>query len=328
MILLISMKIPFMYIVPAEVATVLVGMLSAFLFTSLLLRPLGRVTDAAQAIAIGDLQQRSRLPLRLPPQDEVDRLAGSLHEMVTRLEYAEEMQRAAEQRTQHFFVEASHQLRTPLTSIGGFTQVLMRGAKDDPETTQRILPLMKGEVERMTRLISDMLTLTRLEDGRPIKAQFLDLTALATDGIARARIQAKDGRSVTLALETRDPIGMQGDKDGIKQLLFILLDNAIKHGRPAPDGEVTLLLDKRHNQAVIRVIDNGEGIAKEDLDHIFEAFYRGHYKRTASSNGVIVGVGLGLTIAASIVRAHHGTITVCSDPGVGTEFRVTLPTVN
>jgi signal transduction histidine kinase len=128
-------------------------------------------------------------------------------------------------------------------------------------------------------------------------------------------------------METRDVIALQGDKDRIKQLLFILLDNAIKHGRPAPDGEVTLRLDKQHNQAVIRVIDNGEGIAKEDLDHIFEAFYRGHHRRTASSNGAIVGAGLGLTIAAAIVHAHRGTITACCDPGVGTEFRVTLPSI-
>jgi signal transduction histidine kinase len=328
MFLLIAPKIEPTYIVLAEVGTVIVGMVVAFIFTSLLLRPLGRVTDAAQAIAIGDLQQRARLPLRLPPQDEVDRLAGSLHEMVTRLEYAEEMQRAAEERTQRFFVDASHQLRTPLTSIGGFTQVLMRGAKDDPETAQRILLLMKSEVERMTRLIKDLLTLARLDDRRSAKAQYLDLTALVADGIAHARKQAKDERAISLVLETRDAIGLQGDKDGIKQLLFILLDNAVKHGRPAPNGEVTLRLDKQNEQAVIRVIDNGEGIASEDLEHIFEAFYRGrgHYKRTASSNGLVVGEGLGLTIAAAIVRAHHGTITACSDPGVGTEFRVTLPT--
>lgn len=326
MFLLITPKIEPTYIVLAEVGTVIVGMVAAFIFTSLLLRPLGKVTDAAQAIAIGDLQQRARIPLRLPPQDEVDRLAGSLHEMVTRLERAEEMQRAAEERSQRFFVEASHQLRTPLTSIGGFTQVLMRGAKDDPETTQRILQLMKSEVERMTRLIKDLLTLARLDDRRPHKVQYLDLTALVADGIEQARKQAKDGRTIALVLETHDTIDLQGDKDGIRQLLFILLDNAVKHGRPAPEGEVTLHLDKQQNQAVIRVVDNGEGIASEDLDHIFEAFYRGHYRRVVSSNGVAVGEGLGLTIAAAIVRAHHGTITACSDPGVGTEFRVTLPT--
>jgi signal transduction histidine kinase len=328
MFLLVLQKWAPIYIVLAEVATVIVGMFIAFIFTSLLLRPLGRVTDAAQAIAIGDLQQRARLPLmRLPPQDEVDRLTGSLHEMVTRLEYAEEMQHKAEQRSQRFFVDASHQLRTPLTSIGGFTQVLMRGAKDDPETAQRILQLMKTEVERMTRLIADLLTLARLDDEqRPPKMQYLDLGELASDGIAQARAHAHDGRAITLVLETRDIIGLQGDKDRIKKLLSILLDNALKYGRPAPDGEVTLHLDKQHNQAIIRVIDNGEGIAREDLEHIFDAFYKGRPKRTATSNGVTVGAGLGLTIATGIVRAHHGTITVCSDPGVGTEFRVTLPT--
>lgn len=311
----------------AAVATVICGTVVAFIFTSLLLRPLWRVTDAAQAIAIGDLQQRQRLPLRLPPQDEIDRLAGSLHEMVTRLEHVEEMQRASEDRFQRFFSDASHQLRTPLTSIRGFTEVLMRGAKDDPETAQRVLQRMKSEVERMTHLINDLLTLARLDDNQPLKTQYIDLTTLATEGITQARKQANDERTISLILEASDPIGAQVDKERIKQLLFILLDNALKYGRPAPDGNIALLLDKQGEQAIIRVIDNGEGIAKEDLEHIFDSFYRGHHRRLSNGTSTI-GVGLGLTIASAIIRAHRGTITVCSDSSTGTEFRVTLPCVN
>jgi two-component system OmpR family sensor kinase len=314
-------------VIPAAIMTVVGGALIAFVFTSLLLRPLSRVTDAAQAIAIGDLQQRKRLPLRLPPQDEVDRLAGSLHEMVTRLERAEEMQRVAESRFQRFFADASHQLRTPLTSIRGFTEVLLRGAKDDPETAQRILSRMKGEVERMTRLINDILTLARLDDGRPLKTQYLDLLQMASDGVAQAKNRLNDERKISLVVETQGTVGLQADKDRIKQLLFILLDNAVKHGRPAPDGEITLYLGKTDKQALIRVIDNGE-IEKEDLEHIFDAFYKGHHKYSVASNGATVGAGLGLTVASAIVRAHHGSITVCSDPDVGTEFRVMLPCVD
>jgi signal transduction histidine kinase len=315
-------------VVPALVITVIAGSLIAFMFTSLLLRPLSRVTDAAQAIAIGDLQQRKRLPPRLPPQDEADRLAGSLDEMVTRLERAEEQQRVAEQRFRRFFADASHQLRTPLTSVRGFTEVLIRGAKDDPETAQRILLRMKGEVERMTRVINDLLTLARLDDGQPLKMQYLNLMDLANDGIAQTRGRINDARKISLVLETQETIGLQGDKDRIKQLLFILLDNAVKHGRPAPDGEITLCLDKQQDRAVIRVLDNGEGISQDDLEHIFEAFYKGHHHNyLLTSNGNSVGAGLGLAIATSIVRAHHGTITACSDSSSGTEFRVTLPSI-
>ncbi len=166
---------------------VVVGSLLAFFFTSLLLRPLWRVTDAAQAIAIGDLKQRKRLPLRLPPQDEIDRLAGSINEMVTRLEYAEEMQRASEHRFQRFFSDASHQLRTPLTSIRGFTEVLIRGAKDDPETALRVLKRMKSESERMTYLINDLLTISRLDEQNALKKQYVNLVELVMESTEQAK---------------------------------------------------------------------------------------------------------------------------------------------
>jgi signal transduction histidine kinase len=313
------------YIAIVIAVSLILGTIIAFIFTSVLLRPLWRVTDAAQAIAIGDLEQRERLPLRLPPQDEIDRLAGSVNEMVTRLEYAEEMQHAAEQRFKRFFSDASHQLRTPLTSIRGFTEVLMRGAKDDPETVQRVLSLMKGEVERMTLLINDLLTLARLDDGQLLKKQYVDLVELASDGIAQAKGRINDEHAISLVLTTHEPVGVQADRERLKQLLFILLDNAIKHGRPAPEGRVTLQLEKQSGQAILRVIDNGEGIAKEDQEHIFDSFYRGQYRRPTPGYGTSIGVGLGLTIASAIVRAHQGSITVYSDIGAGTEFRVILP---
>ena len=297
------------------------GILLALVFTTLLLRPLWRVTDAAQAIAIGDLEQRERLPLRLPPQDEIDRLAGSLNEMVTRLERADEMQRASEQRFQRFFSDASHQLRTPLTSIRGFTEVLMRGAKDDPETAQRVLKRMKGESERMTYLINDILTLSRLNsDHADLKLQYVNLVELASEGTEQAKTRARDDRTITFKMTSPGPVGLQGDKEQLKQLLFVLFDNALKHGRAGPDGVITLQLDKGNRQAVLRMIDNGEGISKEDMGHIFDSFYRGHQPT--------VGTGLGLTIAAAIVRAHHGTISAQSEPGKGTEFTITLPCID
>lgn len=320
---------PRMYVVGTVIATIASGTLLAFLINTLLLRPLWRVTDASQAIALGDLEQRERLPLRLPPQDEIDRLAGSLNEMVIRLERAEEMQLLSEQRFRRFFSDASHQLRTPLTSLRGFTEVLMRGAKDDPEMVARVLKLMKGEAERMTMLINDLLIMARLDDSRPIKKEYIDLLAVVAEEIEKTRIRSKDNHPIVLSIRTEQRLGLKGDPERIHQLLFVLLDNAIKYGRPAPEGTITVQLEREGDDSVVRVIDNGEGIASNELAHIFDAFYRGQHKRSASANGSlsspIIGTGLGLTIAVAVVRAHHGTISVYSEPSKGTTFTVKLP---
>ena len=306
-----------------------VGLVLAFLLATLLIRPLWRVTDAAQAIAAGDLKQRERLPLRLPPQDEMDRLAGSINEMVTRLERAEELQLDSEQRFRRFFSDASHQLRTPLTSLRGFTEVLLRGAKDDPETATRILKMMKGEAERMTLLINDLLTLARLDNSRPLKWHYVDMLAVATEELEKARVHAHDERTISLSLRTQQRLGVQGDDERLKQLLFVLLDNAFKYGRPTPDGVLTLELDCQDGYVLLRVIDNGEGISENDLAHVFDAFYRGQQKKPSSNgNSASIGTGLGLTIATAIVQAHHGTISVYSEPHKGTTFTVRLPSSN
>jgi len=317
-----------LYIGLVALGTVALCSLLAFFFTTILLRPLWRVTDAAQAIAVGDLKQRERLPLRLPPQDEIDRLAGSINEMVTRLEHAEETQRTSEERFQRFFSDASHQLRTPLTSIRGFTEVLIRGAKDDPETALRVLKRMKSESERMTYLINDLLTLSRLDEHSALKTQYINLVELATESTEQAKKRVNDGRALTLAITTQEKLGLQGDRERLKQLLFVLLDNALKHGRSGPEGIITLQIDRRGNQAIIHIIDNGNGITKEDQAHIFDSFYRGRQPSPGPNGTTVVGTGLGLTIAAAIVRAHQGTILVKSEPGKGTEFTLTLPCID
>jgi len=201
----------------------------------------------------------------------------------------------------------------------------MRGGKDDPETMQRVLKRMKSEAERMTLLINDLLTVARLDDTRLFKTQYIDLIELVTERIAYAKSQAKDDRGISLVTHMQKELGVQGDKERLKQLFFILLDNTLKYGYPAPDGHITLQLDKQNGHAVIRVIDHGEGIAPEDMDHIFEAFYRGKYRRSTQN---IMGAGLGLTIAQRIVQMHKGSITVTSKPDEETIFTVTLPCAN
>jgi len=323
--ILIYQQTDMRYISAVALGCIVLGSIMAFALITLLLRPLWRVTDVAQAIAIGDLKQRERLPMRLPPQDEIDRLSGSLNEMVVRLERAEELQHASEQHFTRFFSDASHQLRTPLTSIRGFTEVLMRGAKDDPDTAQRVLKRMKNEAERMTTLINNMLTLARLDDTQLMKKQYVDLVDMVNDSLEHIRTRANAERNITLTITTQETCGLQGDKERLKQLLFILLDNALKYGSQASDGLVTVEMIKQNNLAIISVIDNGEGISAKDMGHIFDAFYRGTPHASSSNGTPPVGVGLGLTIAAAIVRAHDGTITATSETGKGSVFSVALP---
>ena len=326
---LYNQRVSMMYVGLVALGAIILGTVLTFFLNTLLLQSLWRVTDAAQAIATGDLKQRERLPLRLPPQDEIDRLAGSLNEMVTRLERAEEMQLASELRFRRFFSDASHQLRTPLTSLRGFTEVLMRGAKDDPEMSTRVLKLMKSEAERMTLLINDLLVLARLDDSGPEQKECIDLLALATEEIEKTRLRAKDARSISLSILTEKRLDLKGDPERIHQLFFVLLDNALRYGRPFPEGTIRIELDREDEHSVMRVIDNGEGIAHNDLAHIFDAFYRVQPKRSANSNGSNpAGTGLGLTIASAIVRAHSGTISVYSEPSKGTTFTVKLPVSN
>lgn len=304
---------------PTLVLLALGGIGLSAIFTTLLLRPLVRLTDAAQAIALGDLKQRDRLPpLHLPPQDEIDRLCGSIDEMVTRLERAEELQHAAEERFRRFFSDASHQLRTPLTSIRGFTEVLLRGAKDEPETALRVLTLMRNESERMTTLINNLLTLSRLSEHQPLKMQYIDLLDLVKESIEQARTQATDDRQMQIDLRGEAPFGLQANKERIKQLLYILLDNAVKHSLPAPKGSITVQLAKHEQHIEVHVIDNGPGIPENELKHIFEAFYHGQHQRNP-------GAGLGLAIAAAIVEAHQGHITVQCTPDAGSDFTFRLP---
>jgi two-component system OmpR family sensor kinase len=174
----------------------------------------------------------------------------------------------------------------------------------------------------MTNLINGLLTLARLDDKNLLKPKYIDLIELATESLEQIRARANDGRQISFDVHTNTRLGLQADREHIKQLLFILLDNALKYGRSGPDGIVLLQLNKQDEEVTILVKDNGEGITPEDLEHIFDAFYRGPHRSSTTSSA---SAGLGLTIASAIVRAHKGTITARSSAEYGTEFKVTLP---
>ena len=312
-------------ILAATFALIVAEVVLVFLLTNMLLRPLRHLSDAAQSIALGDLQQRNRLTPLMNNNDEVSKTAASLNEIVGQLERAERVQQDGDARFRRLFSDASHQLRTPLTSLRGFTEVLMRSPHEDVETRQRVLRLMKTEAERMTRLVNDLLMLARLDGGDPVTTQVIDLVDIAVESVEQTKILTTDERKITLFFVTDEHLNVQANPDKIMQALHILFDNALKYGRPAPDGWIRLRIDKQNDDALLEVIDNGKGIDERDLPYIFDRFYRGEHMPVYDALPPPQGAGLGLSIAQAILHAHRGEITVRSEPDKETVFTIRIP---
>lgn len=311
----------------ATLALIVIGVVLVFLLTNMLLRPLRRMSDAAQAIALGDLQQRNRLTPLMNNDDEISKTSASLNEMAGQLERAERRQQVNDTRFRRLFSDASHQLRTPLTSLRGFTEVLMRSPNDDIETRQRVLRIMKTEAERMTRLVNDLLILARLDGNEPLQTQIIDLVDIAIESVEQTKILMKDGRQISLFFATDEHLNVQANPDKIKQALHILFENSLNYGRPAPKGWIHLRIDKQDGYALLHVVDNGKGIDERDLPYIFDRFYRGEHMPKYDSLPPPPGTGLGLSIAQAILHAHHGEITVRSEQDKETVFTLKVPCV-
>ncbi|MGN6699836.1 MAG: sensor histidine kinase [Thermomicrobiales bacterium] len=274
------------------------------------LRPLARVTATSERIAAGDLGQRTDLPAG---RDEIGRLAAAFDRMVDQLEATLRAQR-------QFVADASHELRTPLTSLGGLIEMVLLGAdRGDAATTQRALRSAHREIERLARLVSDLLTLSRLDAHPPIARRPFDLAALAADVGEQNRFLAGER---TVACQVDGPLPVEGDADRLKQVLLNLTGNAVAFTAPA--GRIEIRAGRHDGRARVVVADNGLGIDPADLPHLFERFYRGDKSRARRRDDG-GGSGLGLAIAQAILEAHAGTIAVQSTPGQGTTFTVELP---
>jgi two-component system OmpR family sensor kinase len=300
-----------LYIILGIVFGTAIGVIAGLALTRLTLRPLGRMARTAQAIAAGDLDRRLRLP---EGRNEVARLGSSFDHMVDRLGSALEAQR-------RFVADASHELRTPLTSLEGLSEMLLMGA-DQGDTTviQRSVRAMYKELARLGRLVTDLLTLSRLDSTTPIALTTLDASKLVSEVADQMRPLA-EARQITLSALFVEPVLVEGEADKLKQVLLNLVDNALRY---TPDGgRVTLSAtqDQAAGTARIEVSDTGPGIAPKDQARIFDRFYRADLARTRASGNT----GLGLAIARAIVEVHGGTIGVQSVPGQGATFIITLP---
>jgi len=271
------------------------------------LRPIARMTSTASTIAHSrDLSHRIATPRH---HGELGRLATTFNDMLTSLETAYQAQ-------QRFVADASHELRAPLTAIQGNLELIRRHPEMSPTDRDEALAEAEREAVRLTRLVADLLALARADAGVALRHQTVDLDAVALDAFRSAGQLAHDQE---LALDTLEPVQVIGDADRLKQLLLILLDNALKY--TPSGGHVTIGLRQCVGGSEITVQDTGVGIAAEDLPRVFERFYRADPARSRDAGGT----GLGLPIARWIVEQHRGSIHIASVPGKGTTVTVSLP---
>jgi len=229
-------------------------------------------------------------------------------------------QQKLENMRKEFVANVSHELRTPLTSIKSYAETLLDGALEDKETSERFLKVINSEADRMTRLVKDLLQLTRL-DNQQMKwnMEELDFVDLVKGSVEKMQIEANNKRHKLECFTIGDIPPVSGDYDRLEQVVLNILSNAIKY---TPDGgNITVYIGRMYNEVYAKVADTGIGIPQEDISRIFERFYRVDKARSREMGGT----GLGLAIAKEIVEAHSGSIFIKSELGKGTEVTVRLP---
>ncbi len=300
-----------LYLVLGLIIGTVVGVLAGLGLTRAVLKPLDRMAHTAEAIAGGDLNRRLLMPAG---GNEIARLGGAFDHMVDRLAASLQAQR-------RFIADASHELRTPLTSLEGLSEMLLIGAdRGDSSTIQRMARSMHGELGRMGRLVTDLLTLSKLDNAATLSVTSVAVGKLLDD-VAEQVDPLAASRQIRLEVIHDDPVPVRADPDRLKQVILNLVDNALRYTPPAGTVRLSAAADQPGHTVRIQVQDTGPGIAPDHLLHIFDRFYRGDPSRTRASGNT----GLGLAIARGIVEAHHGTIEVQSVPGMGACFTITLP---
>lgn len=301
------------------------GLLLLALLTTLTIRmslkPLRTVAATASRVAALPLDQGAvSITERVPaaeadPDTEPGRVGVALNTLLDHVDASLQARHRNEERMRQFVADASHELRTPLSSIRGYSELSLRN-NQLPEDTKLALERIQAQSVRMTRFVEDLLLLARLDEGRELSRDDVDVTKLTLEAISDARAAGADHE---YALELPEhPIHVEGDEGRLAQVVTNLLANARTH---TPAGtRVTLRADDAADEVVIAVADNGPGVDPAVLDTIFERFSRADASRTRASGGT----GLGLAISKAIVDGHGGTIVVDSEPG-STVFTVRLP---
>ena len=298
--------------VQAGLIALIPSVLLALLISRSISKPLRRVSNAAEAIARGETGTRA--PISGP--SEVRALAHSFNTMADQVEATHQSQR-------DFVANVSHELKTPLTSIQGFSQALLDGTAATPEATARAARVIHQEAERMRRMVDDLLVLARFDAGQMTLARDrVELGPLLRSCIEKLTPQAQTAQ-VALTLDLPEQQAVTGDADRLAQVFANLIDNSVSH---TPAGGTVTISARPASEGVIEVTvtDTGEGIPPEAISRIFERFYQVDKARSRDRKRSR-GAGLGLAITKEIVEAHGGTIIAESVVGLGSKFTVRLP---
>lgn len=316
-------------LITGSLATLIIASTLGLFLARKSMKPIQKVADAANQI-----QKGTDLSVRIEydgPQDEIGRLIGTFNGMIARTEgfYKELEDAYAAQR--RFVSDASHELRTPLTTIRGNVDLLHKMWTSSPsdrpdldeETIRQISIEAVGDIadeaKRMSRLVSDMLSLARADTGQTFEKEPIALQPLIEEVARRAKFLPKTAEWHVGDLRSLNGVYVVGNRDYLQQMLFIFIENGFKY---TPKGEVRLDVILYKGQIGIRISDTGIGMDKDEIPHIFERFYRADQSR-----GVTEGTGLGLSIAKYIIDMHNGSVEVVTKRGEGSTFIVWLPII-
>ncbi|KPK42303.1 MAG: hypothetical protein AMJ65_07835 [Phycisphaerae bacterium SG8_4] len=300
----------------AAIAAVAIALTVAYLVSRSITLPIRQMKETAEQIAKGNFTPRVRISSR----DELGELADSLNAMADELQQKIEDLRRMDQVRTDFVANVSHELKTPLTLIKGYTETLQGEVLCDKIKAAKFVSIIREHSDRLGHIVDDLLSLSELESSKDYidRSQF-DLKKLIDD-ISLGFGHALASKKLELTVSSQgDDLSIRADRNKIEQVLVNLIDNAIKY--TGESGQIELSAVERDGEIHIAVRDDGIGIAKEHLDRIFERFYRTDKARSRE----LGGTGLGLSIAKHIVLAHKGKITIESELGKGTTVFVTLP---
>jgi signal transduction histidine kinase len=295
---------------------VIIALTVAYLFSRSITLPISRMQDAAQRIAKGDFSRK----VDIKSKDELGRLAKSLNIMAAELQQKMENLRRMDKIRTDFVANVSHELKTPLTLIKGYIETLQDRAINDKDKAHRFISIIKEHAGRLENIIEDLLRLSELELSKDClnKTEF-NLSKLV-DEVTLSFGYALDSKRQSLNVDLQgDDFGIKADRDKIEQVIVNLIDNAIKYTNEG--GRINVFLIEDKNDITLIVKDNGIGIPTEDIDRVFERFYRVDKARSRE----LGGTGLGLGIAKHIVLTHNGQISIESEISKGTEVVVKLP---